>query len=498
MAGRSLRKNSFGTQKLQRTGARRQALDQQRQLAELAGGSRRNDLVPDLVVTTVAVAELQESVHRVREIKPEHVTRLTRSIADLGFCQPVLIAGGEIIDGHARIKAAKLLGLTEVPAIDCAHLSAAEVRKLRLAINRIGELGEWDLGLLKVEVRDLLDLEIDLDATGFSSQELDIIVLDAVGEVAEGEDEALDEELLDNVVTRRGDIWVLGDHRIACGSSIEPETIERLLGDEPVHAVIADFPYNVPIGGNVSGLGKVRHGEFAMASGEMTREEFHHFLAASLECCKRHLLAGSAVFGFMDWRSIDLLYRAGETAGLSLVNLIVWYKQSGGMGGNYRSAHELIALLCNGPTLRTNNIQLGRHGRDRTNVWSMPGANRPGSSANEMLRQHATPKPVELCVDALLDVTHRGETVLDPFLGSGTTLIAAEKCRRRCVGIELEPRFVDVALARWSKLSGSEPILLETGEPLAEVAGRREADVDQSSQPGGFVPGTALPGGKRQ
>lgn len=212
-----------------------------------------------------------------------------------------------------------------------------------------------------------------------------------------------------------------------------------------------------------------------MASGEMNDAEWQAFLDKVLESLSAPLVEGGVAFVFMDWRSIHRLYAAGFAAGLNLINLIVWHKQAGGMGGCYRSAHELIAVFCKGKTPRINNIELGRHGRNRTNVWMIAGANQRGSSANAMLEFHATPKPVELCVDALLDVTERGDTVLDLFLGSGTTLIAAEKTGRSCCGIEIDAGFADVVIHRWEQLTGREAVLAETGESFAQVRTSREA-----------------------
>ena len=472
MARKALTDQSFQRAKLARTRGRRERLNDERQAHEFREDRSRNDLLPELSVEFVAIGALRPSLHLTRRTSPEQLKRVITSIADLGFCQPILIAGAEIIDGHTRVEAARQLGLGEVPAIDCAHLSHAQRRKLGLAINRISELGEWDMDLLKIEIADLLDLDVDLGSTGFSPQELDIIVL---GNEAQEENEEEAEPPPEVPVSRPGDIWIMDEHRVICGNSLEPASFEALLEGNLVHMVLADYPYNVPIAGNVSGLGRVKHGEFAMASGELNPKQFSGFLRTSIERFKVHLLEGSAVFGWMDWRSIDLLQQAGDAAGLRRVNLIVWHKPGGGMGSVYRSAHELIAVSCHGEKLRTNNIELGRHGRDRSNVWSAPGANRRGSSANEMLQLHATPKPVELCVDAILDVTNRGEHVLDPFLGSGTTLIAAEKVGRRCFGIELEPRFVDVAVLRWSRLTGKPAVLAATGETWAEVAEDRTA-----------------------
>ena len=453
-----LGKSKFAQQKLLKTKWRREALASERRMADLVGRSSRNDLLPDLRISMVAVAELTSSPHHARCITPEQLERVIASIADLGFCQPILIAENQVIDGHARLVAAKQLGLTHVPAIDCSHLSKTDRRKLALAINRTAETGEWDLDLLKIEFTDLLELEVDLGSTGFTLQEQDIILLD---DEPDEEEEQVD-ELPAEPVTQLGDAWELEDHFIVCGSALEPSVYEKLLQGVLVAIIIADFPYNVCISNNVSGLGKKKHAEFKMASGEMSDAEFAAFLETTIMCAVAHLVAGGVLYGFMDWRSIDKLYRAGFAAQLTLLNLVVWYKQSGAMGAFYRSAHELIAVMCKGDKPRTNNIELGRHGRDRCNVWVAPGANRPGSSAHEMLGQHATPKPVELCVDAILDVTVRGEAVLDPFLGSGTTLIAAQKTGRRCYGIELEPGFVDVAIMRWQRLTGKQAILAGT------------------------------------
>ena len=467
----NLGKSKFAQQKLTKTKGRREAFAAERRTAERAGQSRKNDLLPGLQISMVPISELTSSPHHARRKTPEQIERVAASIADLGFCKPILIADNQVIDGETRVEAAKQLGLTQVPAIDCGHLSNTDRRKLALAVNRTAETGEWDLGLLRIEFTELLELDVDLGPTGFTLQEQDIIMLD------DGSDE--EEDQVDDPpsepVTQLGDVWELDGNRIICGSALEPSVYEKLLLGILVAIIIADFPYNVRIGQNVSGLGKKTHAEFAMASGEMSEAEFAAFLEATIICAVAHLVAGGVFYGFMDWRSIDKLYRAGSATKLTLLNLVVWYKQSGAMGAFYRSAYELIAVLCKGDKPRTNNIGLGKNGRDRCNVWCMPGANRPGSSAHEMLGEHATPKPVELCVDAILDVTLPGEAVLDPFLGSGTTLIAAEKTGRSCYGIELEPGFVDVTILRWQRLTGKQAVLAGTDQTFEIVAQNRRA-----------------------
>jgi len=467
---------AFKSQKLAKTAKRRRRLDAGRQISERADCNRRNDLLPELRLQHIALSGLRPSPHRSRRSTVEHVGRLMASISDLGFTVPILVRETEIIDGHVRVEAATRLGLGHVPAIEVSHLSPAEIRKLRLTLNRTAEMGEWDLDQLRVEIADLIDLDVDLSSTGFSVQELDIILLDE----DDGDSGEVDDQLPDVVgppVTRTGDLWLLGDHRIICGNALGSDVHAMLLDGRVVHLVLTDPPYNVSIPGNVSGLGKNKHADFAMASGEMNDAQWQGFLDGTLTQLAAPLIEGGIIFVFMDWRSMHRVYAAGLAAGLNLVNLVVWYKEAGAMGALYRSAHELIATFCKGKVPRTNNVELGRHGRNRTNVWAVAGANRRGSSANEMLAFHATPKPVELCVDAILDVSQRGDTVLDIFLGSGTTLIAAEKTGRACCGIEIEPRFVDVVIRRWEQLTGKQAVLAATGETFALVSRIREQEV---------------------
>ncbi len=459
--------------KLLRSRRRRERLALKRKTAERRERSRRNDLLPELVIDYVPIEEIRPPRRRTRKNDPNQIARIAASIVEFSFNQPVLVRRTRVIDGWLRVLAARELGLDRVPVIDCSHLDEPEARALALAINRTSERGEWDLEALRLEFLDLMEFEIDLDATGFSVEEQDIILLDDLGGDGEAGEDGEFEDPPADPATEAGYIWLLGDHRVICGNALEPETYAALLGEEQVHAVLTDPPYNVKIKGNVSGLGKKVHGEFAMASGEMTDREFEAFLTSVLTRITAWLATGAVLFAFMDWRSIHLLYAAGDKTGLNRLNLAVWYKQSGGMGALYRSAHELIAVFCKSEKPRVNNVELGRHGRDRTNVWEAPGANRRGSSASEMLEHHATPKPIELCEDAILDVTRRGDIVLDVFLGSGTTLMAAERTGRKCRGIELEPGFVDVTIRRWEKHTGKQAILASTGESYAEVAERR-------------------------
>lgn len=490
MTTKALQEGRLKKAKLDKTKGRRDRLAGQRRLAEAAGHPRRNDLLPDLQISQVPIGDLRGPRNRTRKDGPEQVERLVRSIAEFGFSQPVLVREGQVLDGWSRVLAARELGLEHVPAIECSHLDAAAARGLALALNRIAERGEWDLDALRIEFQELIDLDVDLGAIGFTMEDRDIILLDPLDAQNADEDE-VDAEPAGDPVTRIGDIWQLGNDRIICGNALEEGTYQSLLGDEQVHAVLTDPPYNVPIKGHVSGLGKKVHDEFVMASSELSAEEFQAFLDKVMCLMTAWLVAGAVLFVFMDWRSIHRVYSAGEGSKLKLINLVVWYKQSGGMGSLYRSAHELIAVFCNGDGPRVNNVELGKHGRNRCNVWEAPGANRPGSSANEMLSVHATPKPEGLCTDALLDVTQRGEIVLDAFLGSGTTLIAAEKTGRVCRGIELEPGFVDVCIRRWERHTGSEAVLIRTGQSFRQVELARYAGLDDLDDEVGLEAGGA-------
>lgn len=481
MSRKELKQSRLKKAKLDKTRGRREALVRERGREERRCRAPRNDLLPDLEFRHIAIAKLAPPKNRTRKDNPDQIERLMTSIAEFGFSQPILVRGKTVLDGWIRLLAASQLGLDKVPAIDCSYLDEGEARTLALACNRLGERGEWDLDALSIEFEELIKLDIDIDLTGFSAEEQDIILLDPLEDVADDQDEAI-EEIPANPVTRAGDVWQLGHHRVICGDALDEQTYKALLGEELCHAVLTDPPYNVKIKGNVSGLGKKTHDEFTMASGEMSGEEFQSFLDRVLTHMTAWLVAGSVLFVFMDWRSIHRVYAAGDAARLTLINLAVWYKETGGMGGLYRSAHELIAVLCKGDRPRVNNVELGKHGRDRTNVWVAPGANRRGSSANAMLDAHATPKPVELCVDALLDVTERDDLVLDAFLGSGTTLMAAEKTGRACRGIELEPGFVDLCIRRWEKHAGEAAGLVTSGETFAEVERVRNEASDMSDE----------------
>ncbi len=387
----------------------------------------------------------------------KQIKLIADSIKRFGFVNPILVTDDfEVIAGHGRLQAAKVLGMQLVPVVAISSLSEADKKAIRIADNRIAELSHWDRDILAIEYQALEDLQFDdIGVTGFSLGEIDII-LDEASEkkpVGPGPEDDLP-PVIAAPVSRKGDLWVLGSHRLLCGDARSDSDYARLLEGESADLVLTDPPFNVRIDGNVSGLGKVRHEEFAMASGEMSEVEFTAFLSTFLGHAKAHSRDGAILFVFMDWRHLFELTCAGREQGLALKNLIVWAKDNAGMGTFYRSQHELIFAFWNASAAAINTFELGQYGRHRSNLWPYAGVNtfRPGR-LNE-LAMHPTVKPVAMLADAIRDVTKRGAIVLDPFAGSGSTLIAAEKTGRRARCIEYEPKYCDVIVRRWQAYTG--------------------------------------------
>jgi DNA modification methylase len=431
---------------------------------------QRNDILPALELVEVPLDDLRLPTRKVRSSDPAHVREVAGSISALGFCVPVLIGKDKLVlDGAIRVEAARLLGLNRVPCVRIDHLSDIEQRTLRLAVNRLGEKGQWNLDELKIEFEELIFTDAPIEIAGFSLGEIDQIVLGHVGEAAEQGPLAPEAGAI--AVAKLGDLFQLGAHRVICGSAIELTTLRLLMGgDDVARLIITDEPYNVPISGHVTGGG---HREFAMASGEMSDAEFLAFNVAWMEAALPCLCDGGVFGTFIDWRGYPIVISAALQLGLNPLNLIVWAKTNAGMGSLYRSQHELLPLFKYGNAPHVNNVELGRKGRWRSNVWTYPGASSLGSDARRGLRDHPTVKPTAMLEDALLDLTNRGDVVLDPFLGSGSTLIAAGSTGRVCRGVELDPLYVDVIIRRYEAASGEAGVLLETGETFAALAQRR-------------------------
>jgi len=420
------------------------------------------------------IAQLVPYANNARTHSRKQIGQIAESIKRFGFTNPVLVADdGMIIAGHGRVEAARLIGMTEVPVKRLSHLSKDEVRAYVLADNKLAENAGWDQDLLRIELQGLIDLEFDVELLGFTTTEIDLIIdgpaddnidpqLDAQEPVADGP-----------AVCRPGDLWHLGPHRLLCGDARSAADVERACGGETARLLFTDPPYNVPIQGHVSGLGKVRHREFAQASGEMDEAGFTSFLTETLVAAASQLEDGAIAYVCMDWRHMAELLSAGRAVFDEFKNLCVWNKTNAGMGSFYRSKHELVFVFKKGKSPHLNNFGLGDSGRYRTNVWDYPGISSLGATRDEELAMHPTVKPVALIADAIKDCCKRGDLVLDTFAGSGSTLIAADQCGRRACLIEIDPHYCDTIIQRFQKVTGETAHLADTGETFEATGSAR-------------------------
>ncbi|WP_439575936.1 site-specific DNA-methyltransferase [Phreatobacter sp.] len=420
------------------------------------------DLV--LSITYVAPETLIPSDDRSRVHPDEQIDQIAQSITAFGFLRAILVAdGGKIVAGHAIWEAAKRLGLAKVPVVDVSHLDGVHRQAFAIADNKLPENAAWDFAALAVQFDAISKADVSFapEITGFSSIDIDLIC-----DRAMAKDGAETEEALPSpppvAVVKVGDVWLLGEHKLFVGDATDPGSYETLMGSERARMAITDPPYNVRIEDVVSN-GRTKHEEFLMASGEMTPEEFTAFLRAFMTLCSTYTQAGGLNYIFMDWRHMPEILAAGSEAYSDLLNLVVWAKTNAGMGSFYRSQHELVFVFKSGKAKHLNNVQLGRFGRNRTNVWAYPGMTTNSRGRSQLLDKHPTVKPVAMIADAIRDASKRGEIVLDPFCGSGSTLIAAERTGRICRAIELNPKFADVTIERWQASTGGEALMERSG-----------------------------------
>lgn len=423
-----------------------------------------------------------------RKNPDQQIARLMKSIKRV-WTNPILIDENcAIIAGHGRLEAAKRLGLKTVPTLMITGLSEAEKRALVIADNRWPEQAVWDFELLEDHFRKLIEVDFDVELTGFSTGEIDLMF---DGAAATGASDAGDDlQELANAgptVTRQGDLWELGRHRVFCGDALQQQSYEVLLDGAAAEMLVADPPYNVPIQGHAVGRGRVRHREFAMASGEMSEATFTAFLQGFISQVIAFGKDGSIHYIFMDWRHLPELLAAARPLYQGWLNLLVWNKSNGGQGSFYRSKHELIGVFKNGAGRHINNFGLGAHGRFRTNVLDYPGVNglHPARRGDHEL--HPTVKPIALIADLIRDCSRRNGIILDPFGGSGTTALAAERCGRIARLIELDPACVDVSIRRWQRVTGILPRLAGSGLTFVEAAADRgvEFPEDRAGSPRG-------------
>jgi DNA modification methylase len=430
-----------------------------------------------LEIKYISPNELRPYAGNARTHSKKQIRQIAGSIERFGFTNPIIVSGHqEVIAGHGRLAAAKLLGHTSVPVVTLANMTEADRRAYVIADNKLAELAGWDRDTLAIELQFLQDVKFEnIEVTGFSLGEIDLILDEASEKEPQepGPEDEIPSSPATHIVTRRGDLWVLGAHRLLCGDARAPSDYQRLLEGKPADVVLTDPPFNVPIDGHVSGLGKIKHKEFAMASGEMSEREFTDFLSSFLGCAKACSKDGAILFVFMDWRHLTELTTAGRANDLSLKNLVVWSKDNAGMGSFYRSQHELCFVFKNGGGSHTNTFELGQHGRYRTNIWEYGGVNTFRKGRLDELAMHPTVKPVAMIADAIRDVTRRTEIVLDPFAGSGTTVIAAEKTGRQARAIEYDPGYCDVIVRRWQGYTGKTATLDRTQRTFEDIESGR-------------------------
>jgi DNA modification methylase len=418
-------------------------------------------------------SDLKPYSQNARTHTKHQIRQIADSIRTFGFTNPVLVdCNDRIIAGHGRVEAAKLLGMNQVPTIRLESLNEEQIRAYVIADNKLAENAGWDKSILAIELQHLLTLDcadFDVTVTGFEIPEIDLILQEAA---QEDPDDTIEPVAAGSAVTKLGDLWLLGKHRVLCGNSLEEAAYSRLMNGRKAHMVFVDPPYNVVIEGNVSGKGAVKHADFKMASGEMDEAQFTKFLTDSLGLLARYTISGSVHFVCMDWRHLREVLAAGGQSYDTLLNLCVWVKNNGGQGSFFRSRHELVFVFRSGKSRSRNNIQLGKYGRYRTNVWEYPavrGLSQQQSDEGNLLALHPTVKPVALVADAILDCSAPGNLVLDSFLGSGSTLMAAQRTGRICHGIEIDPVYVDVAIRRWQNYTGETAVHAQTGKRFDEI-----------------------------
>jgi DNA modification methylase len=425
-----------------------------------------------LQIKSAPLRTLKPSLRNTRTHSKKQIKQIAGSIKAVGWTYPILIdEDGNIIAGNGRYLAACDIGLTEVPVMTLSGLTQAQKRALAIADNKIAANAGWDRSLLAAELGELATLlpEIDLDVsiTGFEPAEIDALAIDLTDSEREPVDEVPPVEN-DKPITHTGDLWKLGDHRLLCGDACDETSLSQLMGADHASMVFADPPYNVRIASAV-GRGRIKHREFLSASGEMSSPQFIDFLTRWMRLALKYSEESTINYICMDWRHSAEMLAAGSSIYRELKNIVVWVKSNAGQGSFYRSQHEFIFVFKNGDAPHRNNVELGKHGRNRSNVWSYSGVNSFRAGRMDDLSVHPTVKPVALVADAIRDCSRRGEIVLDPFMGSGTTILAAERVGRRGYGLEIDPSYVDVAVRRWQSFTGRDAILEATGQTFEEV-----------------------------
>jgi len=410
-------------------------------------------------VSWMETEKLQANQKELRIHKQEKIKRLAKSIQTTGVFVPIVVSNGEIVAGNARFMAAKLIGLSQVPVVDASNLTETQRRAYTIADNRFTLDAEWNLPVLQIELSELRAIHFDFELVDFEIPEVDFIINNSESKKQKVVEESVVDDLNILAKVSSGDLWQLGKHRLFCGNALSDDSYKSLMQNDLATMVLTDPPFNVPIGGHVCGNGKIQHEEFAMASGEMSEVEFIQFLRTFIQHLIRYTSNGSLSYIFMDWRHSFELLTAGKLYS-ELKNICVWNKVVGGMGSLYRSQHELIFVYKNGVGKHINNVQLGKFGRNRTNVWDFKGVHVTNPENKDDLKFHPTCKPVKMLQEIILDASNPGSGILDCFAGSGSTLLACEKTDRVCYAMELETHYCDVIIHRWEAQTGEKAVLI--------------------------------------
>jgi DNA modification methylase len=442
--------------------------------------SRINSKSLRIAIVYLPIAQLKLNPTNPRLHSEKQIRQIAQSIRLFGFLVPVVVDGqGLVLAGHGRLLAATLLDMVEVPTVSIEYLTEHEVRAFALADNKLTENSQWDRKLLAEQLKMLCEAELDfsVDVTGFEMDAVDVLVegLTAAPKGNCDPADALPETTTAAPVSEPGDVWLLGRHRVLCGNSLDESSFSTLMQDRRANVVITDPPCNLA-GTHVTEPGSIRPKESKMVADEMNESEFADCLAQAFRLLASHSVNGSLHYIFTDWPHAGEILTAGKHAYSKLRNVCVWIKDKAGTSSLYRNQHELVFVFQSGQHEHWDNVRPIQFGRHRTNVWSYPGLNSFSRTAEEknLVELHPTVKPVSLVVDVILDCSAQGNIVLDPFLGSGTTLMAAERTGRICHGIELGPGNVDTILRRWQALNG----LVATHV----VSGRSFADLEQEAE----------------
>jgi DNA modification methylase len=437
--------------------------------------------VDDRRLVLLGISDFKPNPNNARTHSRQQLEAIARSIDQFGFNNPVLIdSNNHVLAGHGRVEAAKMLGLVRIPALRIEHLTAAEKRAYVLADNKLAQKAGWDNEILAIELQELIKLDFNVELTGFSAGEIDALL-----DIQHSGEEDVDDNCPDydpsHVVTQTGDFWRAGPHLLLCSDARDQVAYKRLMASEKAAYAITDPPYNIKIDGNAAGHGRIHYREFALASGEMNQAEFTVFLGDAFRHIRQYTAPGAICAAFIDWRHLPEMLVAGQNNFVELKNVCVWVKPSGGLGSFYRSRHELVFLWKCSRGKHVNNFELGQHGRTRTNVWEYPTLAAKTTNAHG---HHPTPKPVGLIADAIRDCSRRGDLVLDPFCGSGTILLAAERTGRVARAIEIDPRYCDLALRRWQDRTGQCVIHVESGMSFVERESKTLQQVDSEARNG--------------